>query len=141
MYKKRIISRREFIKITGLATGGLAIPLGAQQQILALSEVALKKIALGTGNVSWRRTVCRLCPGGCSLEIKRVDGVPILLKGSNFSPINRGGLCPAAHANLEILYHPDRFTEPAARELGPLRKDLEPVSWEAIENSTSKLIK
>ncbi|NQT63262.1 MAG: molybdopterin-dependent oxidoreductase [Candidatus Marinimicrobia bacterium] len=140
MSKMKILSRREFIKLTGLATGGLALSLNGAEQFIALSDAAIKKLALGPGNKTRRTSVCRLCPGGCSLSVLRVDGIPISLKGNPLSPINRGGLCPAAHANMEILYHPDRFIEPKARPEGLIRKSLDSVPWESIQDSTANLI-
>ncbi|NQU34882.1 MAG: molybdopterin-dependent oxidoreductase [Bacteroidetes bacterium] len=141
MSDKKIISRKEFLKLTGLSLGGLALTSSAGYgQVVALSEKVLTKLSAGQGTVTWRNTVCRLCPSACGLSVKRINGVPISLKGNTSSPINRGGVCPAAHANLELLYHPDRFTEPMARPEGQLRKDLVPVSWEEIGTSTANTI-
>ncbi|MCH7762390.1 MAG: molybdopterin-dependent oxidoreductase [Candidatus Marinimicrobia bacterium] len=140
MSEKKVISRRKFLQISGLASGSAAIGVALFSQTFGLSEKAINILRTGPGKESWRVTACRLCPGGCSLSIKRIDGIPINLKGNPLSPINRGGTCPAAYANLEILYHPDRFTEPFARPAGPLRKELSPVSWDEILSSISDTI-
>jgi anaerobic selenocysteine-containing dehydrogenase len=138
MSSKQVLSRREFLKITGLATGGAALAAGTFSQLFALSDKTLEVLRQGPGKVTWRNTVCRLCPGGCSLRIRRIDGVPVSLTGNPLSPINRGGTCPAAYANLEILFHPDRLTVPMARPEGPIRKELNPVSWEEILTSITR---
>jgi len=140
MSKKRVISRRKFLQISGLASGTAAVGASLFSQTFGFSEKAIDILRRGPGKESWLNTACRLCPGGCSLSIKRLDGIPINLKGNPLSPINRGGTCPAAYANLEILYHPDRFTEPLARPTGPIRKELSPVSWDEILPSTSDII-
>lgn len=132
MSKKKIINRREFLKITGLTTGGLALTSNAFSQVLGISEKTLHSLRIGPGIESWKSTACRICPGGCSLDIKRIDGFPIQIKGNTLSPINLGGTCPAAYSNLEILFHPDRLTQPFARPEGPIRKKMAPSSWEEI---------
>ncbi len=140
MSEKKVISRRNFLKISGLVSGSAAIGTALFSQSLGLSEKAIDILRTGPGKESWRATACRICPGGCSLLVKRIDGIPINLKGNPLSPINRGGTCPAAYANLEILYHPDRFTEPLARPAGLLRKELSAASWDEVLPSVSNSI-
>lgn len=140
MSEKQIISRRKFLKLTGLISGGAAIGSAVFSQVMGLSKKTIAVLRKGPGKESWRVTACRICPGGCSLSVKRLDGIPISLKGNPLSPINRGGICPAAYANLEILYHPDRFTEPHARLEGPIRKELVPVSWNQELSAISNII-
>ncbi|MFQ6614797.1 MAG: twin-arginine translocation signal domain-containing protein, partial [Fidelibacterota bacterium] len=126
MFDKIILSRRDFLKITGVATGGV-VASAAFSQVLGLSEKTIQKLRKGEGTITWKNTACRLCPGGCSLTVKRLDAVPISFKGNTLSPVNRGGTCPAAYANLEILYHPDRLTVPMARPEGPIQKERVPL--------------
>jgi len=140
MSEKKVLSRREFLKISGLATTGVAIAAGSFNQLFALPDKTIEALRKGRGKVTLRNTACRLCPGGCSLQVRRIDGLPVSLSGNPLSPVNLGGTCPAAYANLEILYHPDRITTPMARLEGPLRKDLEPIGWEEIESSIAVTI-
>jgi anaerobic selenocysteine-containing dehydrogenase len=140
MSDKQILTRREFLKLTGIITGGMALSSPLFSQAYALSEKVLQTLKHGPRKESWRVTACRLCPDGCSLLVRRIDGIPISLKGNPHSPINRGGLCPAAYANLEILYHPDRYTEPLARPEGLLRKKLATVPWDEAVASVTKSI-
>ncbi|MFQ6612391.1 MAG: molybdopterin-dependent oxidoreductase, partial [Fidelibacterota bacterium] len=140
MSEKKVLTRREFLKLTGMATGGVAVAAGAFNQLFALSDKTIQALRKGPGKVTLRNTVCRLCPGGCSLQVRRIDGLPVSISGNTLSPINLGGTCPAAYANLEILYHPDRITTPMARPEGPVRKDLEPVEWDEIESAIAATI-
>ena len=130
MSDKKIISRNEFLKYAGIITGGVGLSTSLLSQVFALSDKAVKTLERGQGLESWVNTTCRLCPGGCGLSVRRIDGIPISLKGNPVSAINRGGLCPAAHANLELLYHPDRFTDPLTRPEGRLRKTLNATTWD-----------
>ena len=138
MSEKKVISRRKFLKISGLASGGAAIGTAVFSQALGMSEKAINVLQNGPGKESWRVTACRLCPGGCSLSVKRIDGIPVSLKGNPLSPINRGGTCPAAYANLELLYHPDRYTEPLVRPNGDKNKDTVSDSWENVLNDITE---
>lgn len=140
MSEKQIISRRKFLKLAGFISSGTVLTSSVFSQVMGLSEKTIAILRKGPGKESWRVTACRICPGGCSLAIKRLDGIPMSLKGNPLSPINRGGTCPAAYANLEILFHPDRFTEPYARPEGPIRKELIPVSWDQELSSVAKII-
>jgi len=140
MSKKKVIDRRKFLKITGLATGGAALTTSAFSQMLGISDKTLQSLRIGPGKESWKTTACRICPGGCSLDVKRIDGFPIQIKGNTLSPINLGGTCPAAYSNLEILFHPDRYTQPVARPEGPVRKKMTVSSWSETLPSITKNI-
>ncbi len=114
--------------------------MGSMSQLFAMSGKTIKALTEGPGKETFRITACRICPCGCSLSVRRIDGVPVGIKGNPLSPINRGGACPAAYANLEILYHPDRLTDPLARPVGPIRKQLKTTSWDKILPTISKSI-
>ncbi|NQU68877.1 MAG: molybdopterin-dependent oxidoreductase [Candidatus Marinimicrobia bacterium] len=141
MSKKRLLTRTEFLKYAGIITGGIGLSASMMSQVFGLSNKTIQKLKQGPGLESWANTTCRLCPGGCGLTVRRIDGIPISLKGNSLSPINRGGVCPAAHANLELLFHPDRYTEPLTRPEGRLRKTLNPTSWEETFPSVAKNVR
>ncbi|MFQ6609598.1 MAG: molybdopterin-dependent oxidoreductase [Fidelibacterota bacterium] len=140
MSEKKILTRNEFLKYAGIITGGVGFSASLLSQVFALSDKAVKTLERGQGLESRVNTTCRMCPGGCGLTVRRIDGIPISLKGNPVSAINRGGLCPAAHANLELLYHPDRFTEPLTRPEGRLKKTLNPTTWDDSLSSLSAQI-
>jgi|GEM_PF-1727083 menaquinone reductase, molybdopterin-binding-like subunit len=141
MFKKRLLTRTEFLKYAGIITGGVGLSATLMSQVFGLSSKTIQKLKQGPGIEGWVNTTCRLCPGGCGLSVRTIDGIPISLKGNPLSPINRGGICPAAHANLELLYHPDRFTEPLKRPEGRLRKTLDSIAWDEVVPSVAKNIR
>ncbi len=61
-------------------------------------------------------SICQLCPSGCGLRVRLVNGNPVSIHGNPLHPVNRGGLCGRGAAGLQLYYDPDRFT-------GPLRRD------------------
>lgn len=82
------------------------------------------------------RTLCRMCPQGCGLEITVKDGKPVELRGDRNHPFNKGWLCVKGKAALDFFHSPNRLKSPLIRKDG----ELLPVSWdEAFKFSTEKL--
>ncbi len=120
-----IVGRREFLKVLGATAGSLGF--GACDRRWSVPARLVDLALRGPGVESERHTVCGLCPSGCGLKVRLVDGVPVGLKGNPRHPLNRGGLCPVGQAGLEVLYAPERLR-------GPLRRGEDgahhPTTWE-----------
>jgi thiosulfate reductase/polysulfide reductase chain A len=61
------------------------------------------------------KSVCGLCPAGCSVLVALQDGEAIDIKGDPEGLLNQGDLCPIGRSSLEYLYHPDRLAYPLRR--------------------------
>src|SRR5262249_46085448 len=61
------------------------------------------------GVAAYFSTVCRECPSGCGLVAKNREGRVIKLEGNPDHPVNAGALCIRGQAQLQGVYHPDRF--------------------------------
>jgi anaerobic selenocysteine-containing dehydrogenase len=71
------------------------------------------------GDFSHVKTVCQLCPGGCGIEVRKVDARAVKIEGRTDYPVNPGGICPLGAGGLQLLYNEDlRFTGPMKR-VGP----------------------
>ncbi len=135
------IDRRDFMRLLGTTIGGAALASTGFSQIYEVPEKLLQKVKHGPGIVKWKSTVCGMCKAGCGLKIKTVDGLPVYLKGNPNYPINSGGVCPTAHASLEVLFHPERLKEPMKRIGVAGSNKFEPISWdEALKIVSEKLI-
>lgn len=75
-------------------------------------------------------TVCSLCPSGCGLWGRVVDGRLVKLEGSPLHPINQGTLCPKGQAAPELLYNPDRIRTPLRRVGERGSGQWEAIPWE-----------
>ncbi|MCG8532616.1 MAG: molybdopterin-dependent oxidoreductase, partial [Desulfovibrionales bacterium] len=88
------------------------------------------------GEISYEPSVCNLCPGGCGISVRKIDGRPVKIEGADEYPVNHGGACLHGMAGLQYLYDPSRVKT-------PLRKNgdqFEKISWdEAIELVSEKL--
>ncbi|MFQ5435964.1 MAG: molybdopterin-dependent oxidoreductase, partial [Anaerolineae bacterium] len=88
-------------------------------------------------------TVCALCPSGCGMLARVVNGNLVKVEGSPMHPVNLGALCPKGQAAPELLYNPDRLTGPVKRvgERGSGGAgEWEAIGWdEAIKLVAEKL--
>jgi anaerobic selenocysteine-containing dehydrogenase len=75
-------------------------------------------------------SVCLQCPAGCGIRVRRVDGVPIQIRGNPDYPTNRGGLCPKGVAGLQVLYDPDRIKGPLRRVGTRGGGNWRPIEWD-----------
>ncbi len=129
------MKRRDFLKMAVGTGAGLA--LSASPFALLFSkdkkerEEAWKEI-----HENWKFTTCNLCPAGCGVVCRVVNGKAVRVQGNPVHPVNRGRLCPKGLSSLQFLYHPERLKT-------PLKKDgsgFKPVSWdEALEIVSQKL--
>lgn len=85
-------------------------------------------------------STCGLCPAGCGIRVRVVEGRAVKVEGNPDSPVNRGRLCVRGQAALQVLYHSDRVPGPRRRagERGEGR--WQPLSWdEAIAALATEL--
>ena len=85
-------------------------------------------------------TTCGLCPAGCGLRVRVVDGRAVKVEGNADSPVNRGALCARGQAGLELLYHSSRMRGPRRRLGARGENRWQAISWsEAIAQLAAEL--
>ncbi len=85
-------------------------------------------------------SVCLLCPAGCGVLARVVGGRLVKLEGSPMHPINLGALCPKGQAAPELLYNPDRLTQPLLRAGERGEDQWRTLTWDdAVELVATKL--
>ena len=131
------LSRRDFLKLT--AVGGGAAVLGATGA-RAFFDVTDQTVPLPYTE-QWIPTICLMCPGGCGVLVRTVNGRAVKIEGNPLHPVNSGKVCPKANAALQVLYDPDRITGPM-RQLGERGSgDWQAISWdEAVELVAERLV-
>lgn len=124
MEKRATWTRRRFLGIMGATAAGTGLSCRIQSRVAD---------ALDARDEWYDRTeeripsICQLCPGGCGLNVRAVNGMPVKIEGNPLHPVNHGTLCPRGSAGLQSLYDPDRLTSPLRRnESG----DWEELSWD-----------
>lgn len=122
------ISRRDFLKLGGVAAGTAAVLGGLQQVLSAQAAPATVSSIQTAAEQKVVASTCHLCSAGCGILVRVANGKAVKLEGNPMHPVNQGALCPKGQAAPELLYNPDRLT-------GPMKRDrasgqVSPLSWE-----------
>ena len=125
------VSRRRFLGFAAGAAAGAAAGVPAGRTLGDLLQAADPPVYPPRGPESFVLSVCRLCPGGCGLRVRRIGERAVKVDGNPLHPVNGGRLCPRGQAALQSLYHPDRLAGPLHR-VGPrgALESFERVSWD-----------
>ena len=136
------IKRRDFLKLFGVASGAVVLAGCGLDDTFALPQEILDKAGKGPGIETWKNTVCSLCPGGCGIRVRLVDGIPVYVKGNPIHPLNQGGMCPLGLNALHALYNPDRVSGPLRRVGEPGEGKWESIQWDnALKTLSDTLVK
>ncbi len=136
------ITRRDFLKATGglTVTAALATALDRPGKGLAQIHAGVP----GYDEIHDEHilpTVCLLCPSGCGMWARVVDGRLVKLEGNPVHPINLGALCPKGQAAPELLYNPDRIQGPLRRTGKRGEGKWEPINWETALSMLTKRLR
>jgi anaerobic selenocysteine-containing dehydrogenase len=86
-------------------------------------------------------TACPLCPGGCALKVRRVNGTPVSMAGVAEHPVSCGILCPAGIAGHHLATHPLRLRQPYTFSGKGPESILIPASAEHVVSEIAKTIR
>ena len=136
------VTRREFMKITGMAIAGSSlVALGFTPQV-ALAEVRQFKLARATET----RNTCPYCSVGCGILMyglgdgaKNAKASIIHIEGDADHPVNRGTLCPKGASLIDFIHSPNRLLEPEYR--APGATEWSKISWDEALTRIAKLMK
>lgn len=109
------ISRRKFLKLTGLTTAGVAVAE------LAAFGVAPKAYAAPQKEPKRGQefpSVCPYCAVGCGQLAMVSEGRIINIEGNPDSPINQGTLCSKGSASFQLVNNERRVTKGMYRAPG-----------------------
>lgn len=125
------LNRRRFLGFTAGAAAGTALGVPASQTLSDFVATAEEPIYPPRGPEDFALSVCRMCPGGCGVRLRRIAGRAVKADGNPMHPVSGGRLCPKGQAALQSLYHPDRITGPL-RRVGPRGSldSFEAISWD-----------
>ncbi len=132
------LSRRDFLKISGAAAGGLLLPSGTALASGTLSYEPHKAI----GETP---TICCFCGVGCgAIVASDENGQVVNVEGDPDHPINRGSLCSKGMALAQLNMvdgepNTKRLTKPLYR--APGSKKWEEKEWDWTIKEIAKRIK
>ncbi len=148
------MERRDFLKISAVTGAAAALDSCGkpEQQLIRF----IPEEDLVPGMAAWKPSICTMCPAGCGVlvrvmegeaEVVREEQLGIIkmglakkLEGNPNHPISQGKLCARGQAGLQVTYHPDRVKNPLKRT-GPRGSgQFQEVSWEeALKALVSQL--
>ncbi len=135
----KTLSRRDFLKLGGLAAGATAIgnflpPLVAK----AAREAGL----LDPNGDGYIPTICEMCVWRCGVLAKVKGGRVVKLEGNPDHPHSNGKLCARGQSGLMNTYDPDRVLHPLIRVGQRGEGKFRMASWgEALDLVTSNMKK
>ena len=124
------MNRRRFLKVLGVTGGGAAVVAGCgigPEPTEKLIPYLVQSEDQVPGVPTWYASTCRECAAGCGILVKTREGRAIKIEGNPDSPVNAGRLCARGQASLQGLYHPDRVTDPLAKDA---QGHLVKISWD-----------
>ncbi|HTD46900.1 MAG TPA: twin-arginine translocation signal domain-containing protein [bacterium] len=134
------LTRRDFIKWTGVGAGTLALSeLGFD-----LAQAYSVRQTLRIAGATQAHSICPYCAVGCSLLAytrKEADGTTRLLQieGDPDSPVNEGRLCPKGATAMDLAISTRRVERPLYR--APGASTWQQVSWDFVLDKVAQNIK
>ena len=91
------LSRRDFIKLSGVTTGGLLLPVGITGAALAQAKPFPLHKPIGE-----TPTICPFCAVGCGAIVAAQDDRVLNIEGDPDHPVNQGSLCSKGMALAQL---------------------------------------
>src|ERR1700683_1777649 len=148
------MERRNFFKLAALTGAAAALDScgSPDQQLIRF----VPDETLVPGMATWKPSVCTLCPAGCGLLVRVMEGEAEVLRkgqkglvqmglakkleGNPQHPVNLGKLCARGQAGLQVVYNPDRLRNPIKRSGERGSGQFQEISWDdALKELTAHL--
>jgi anaerobic selenocysteine-containing dehydrogenase len=92
------------------------------------------------GEATYAHSTCTLCPGGCGITVRLIDGRAVKIEGREGHPINQGGLCLLGLSGLQLLYGPTRVPAPLKRVGDRGAGKWQRISWETAISEIAEVL-
>lgn len=128
------ITRRNFLKLSGVSALALATGLGFDPDVVKAEGDTLK-----LDGSTKLPSICHFCASGCGLLLHVKNQEFVYLEGDPDNPINEGALCPKAASLRHVAYAKERIVKPMRR--APGSDHWEDITWEEAISKVAKKFK
>jgi formate dehydrogenase major subunit len=136
----KVITRRDFIKISGVAAAGLSLSQLGFDLTPAELYAAELRTELRIKDAKETPTICCYCSVGCGILVSTdKKGKVINTEGDPDHPISEGTLCPKGGSTYQIAVNDNRLKK--VRYRAPNSNEWKEVSWEWAFNKIAANIK
>ena len=136
------LSRRQFLKVTGMSLVGSSLALMGFSPGEALAEVREYKLTRATET----RNTCPYCSVACGILMyglgdgaKNAQPSIFHIEGDPDHPVNRGTLCPKGAGLIDFVHSESRLKYPEYR--APGSDKWQRITWDDALDRVSKLLK
>ena len=136
------LSRRQFLKVTGVSLVGSSLALMGFSPGEALAEVREYKLTRATET----RNTCPYCSVACGILMyglgdgaKNAQPSIFHIEGDPDHPVNRGTLCPKGAGLIDFVHSESRLKYPEYR--APGSDKWQRITWDDALDRVSKLLK
>lgn len=148
------MERRNFFKLAALTSAAAALDSCGNPEHQLIRFVPEETLVPGIA--TWKPSICTLCPAGCGLLVRVMQGEAEVvrkgqlgiikmglakkLEGNPAHPVNHGKLCAWGQAGLQVVYHPDRLRGPLKRMGERGSGSFQEITWDdAMKELNSQL--
>jgi formate dehydrogenase major subunit len=130
------LTRRDFLKMSGVATAGAVGALGFRPDIAEAQAQTLPiKYAKET------QTICPYCSVGCGILVHSVGNDVISCEGDPDNPINEGALCPKGRSIEQLSGSQNKLRLTKPRYRAPGAAEWQEISWEEAISKIAERVK
>jgi formate dehydrogenase major subunit len=136
------LTRRQFLKVTGMSLVGSSLALMGFSPGEALAEVREYKLTRATET----RNTCPYCSVACGILMyglgdgaKNAQPSIFHIEGDPDHPVNRGTLCPKGAGLIDFVHSESRLKYPEYR--APGSDTWQRITWDDALDRISKLLK
>ena len=133
------LSRRDFIKLSGVTTGGLLLPAGITGAALAQAKPFPLHKPIGE-----TPTICPFCAVGCGAIVAAQGNRVLNVEGDPDHPVNEGSLCSKGMALAQLNTVDGKVNDRRLQKVkyrAPGAADWEEKSWEWTLDQIARRIK
>ena len=133
------LSRRDFIKLSGVTTGGLLLPAGITGAALAQAKPFPLHKPIGE-----TPTICPFCAVGCGAIVAAQGDRVLNIEGDPDHPVNQGSLCSKGMALAQLNTVDGEVNDRRLQKVkyrAPGATDWEEKSWDWTLDQIARRIK